>query len=871
MLKGVDGYIQADMNGGDIYFDSERFELGFPSLFAQSWLMKRTEGAVSWRINEDDIEVYSEGLRLTQLDDSLVYGDFFLRLNSPEEEDYLGLSLGMQDINFKNASDFVPVHIVGEGLTSWLDKSLVSGVVSEGIYVGYGSIEDDSPENSFTSSIFLKTRQGELSFAEGWPNLQDLDAEINLQNSELEIITQRAQIKGTELSDVYVLMPEAQGDDAGRLNVQASLKAGESELDYWLAESPISMHTQDIAEQLKVEGEIDVALDLDIPLSEDEDVAYVIENTFESVMVTHIDSDLTFKDVKGVLFVSSARGVSAENIQTQFLGQQASVNIETQKAQTLIQLDAGVRVERLLEYFGKAEIIGLSGGLNYHAQLSLPAEEVAYPKLRLSSDLKGVSYAWPEPLYKDYLEARQLELSLLIKPDQMYLNVHLESDDSPRIDSELLFVSNKFTFGEVLIGGAQSHNPDITGLNIVANIDELTLEPWLDFVQKIAGEQSADTEENMLKRIELKLENLSAYGQNFKQTQAIFTHNESYWQLALSGDAIQGQINMPSEKTILDIQLDHILLSSEGSKNESENALDQEGFDPRLLPEMTFVSKKLIHNKNNYGAWKTHVIPSDQGTVFSGLKGKIKGTTFDGQLNWKYDNTNPDKIFHTSILTLDVQGDKFEELSEAIGRAPLISSEKYNASVALVWPDEPSNFDLAKVSGSTSMEMENGFLNTEDAKTGVLRVFGILNAESIVRRLKLDFSDLYKSGVSYDIFSVKAKINQGLLTLSDPLLIEGPSSSYVINGSVDLSNETLDLDMLVELPFAQNIPLAALILGAPQIGGVVWVIDKILGEPLSSITTARYDISGSWDEPKMDLHQVMNASKKDRSKERPTR
>jgi len=899
LVKGVDGYIYADSDGGGVYFDSKRFELGFPSLFGSSWSMKRTEGAVSWLIKDDDISVYSEGLRLTQFDDSLVYGDFILRLNPADKEDYLSLSLGMQDIAFKNASSFVPGHIVGEGLNSWLDKSLISGVVSEGIYVGYGSIEDDAPENSFTSSIYLKSHQGELMFSEGWPNLDSLNADINLQNSELIITADNAKINGTELVDLSAIMLEAGGDEAGSLTIKAQFQAGEDELDYWLKESPIATHTLTISEQLELQGGISVKLGLDVPIEGDADVDYLIESTFESASVKHLASDLLFEDVNGALVVSSLNGVSAQDIQAQFFGQQATVDIETRYEeepieeaipkdvsvsgvekelgyQTVISIDSGVRIENLLAYLDQNEVLGLSGGLNYHAELSLPNQDSAYPYLTLTSDLRGVSYSWPEPLFKDPLEERQLALNLLIKPDQMYLNLNLHSDESPTLESELLFVGNKFTFGEVLIGGATSRNPDITGLNVIANIDELLLEPWLEFVQNFMRESANESESDFLKRIDLNLKNLSAYGQNFEQTDLLFTKPAEHWQLDLSGDSIQGRINIPSEKTILDIQLEHIILAAGLSDDDvltSEEALkseaDSDVFDPRLLPEMTFSTKKLVYNTHNYGSWRTHVMPSDQGSIFSGLKGNIKGTTFDGQLNWKYDDS--DKKSHTSILTLEVQGDKVEELTKSIGRPPLISSEKFNASIGLVWPDDPLSFELANVSGNISLAMENGFLNTEDAKTGALRLFGILNAESIVRRLKLDFSDLYKSGVGYDEFSVKATINQGLLTLNDPLLIDGPSSSYVINGSVDLSNETLDMDMLVELPFVQNLPLAALILGAPQIGGVVWVVDKLLGEPLSAITTARYDITGSWDDPKMELHQAMNASKKDRSKERSTR
>ena len=160
------------------------------------------------------------------------------------------------------------------------------------------------------------------------------------------------------------------------------------------------------------------------------------------------------------------------------------------------------------------------------------------------------------------------------------------------------------------------------------------------------------------------------------------------------------------------------------------------------------------------------------------------------------------------------------------------------------------------------MTLNEGVLNTSDTTTGFLRVFGILNAETILRRLKLDFSDLYKSGLSYDQLTLDASIDSGLLTLDKPLVIEGPSSDYEIDGSTDLAKRQLDMEMRVELPISQNVPLAALMLGAPQIGGAVWLVDKILGEPLADITTARYKVSGSWDDPKLDLKEAANAGRK---------
>jgi uncharacterized protein (TIGR02099 family) len=897
-VKGVDGYIYAGTKGGGVIFDSPQFELGFPDLFINSWQMKRTEGAISWLINGDDVLVSSEGLRLLQKDNSLIYGDFFLRLNPLGKEDYLSLSLGIQDVALTNASDFVPSLILGEALKTWLDESLVSGEVSEGIYVGYGSIETDSPENSFTSSLYLKSNQGELSFAEGWPNLEELNADINLQNSELNLSAERAKIKDTELLDIYVVLPETVSGLDDQLNVKAKFQAGKAEQDYWLNHSPISSDTKKIMEQLEINGNLGVGLELDILLADEVSVAYQIESLFKSVDVRHISTDLMFNNVAGVLKVSSLTGVTADDVTANFLGYKADINIATRNepsqesteikiknkikhdvdgalnSRTVITVDSVIPVDKLLGHFEQNGIIGLSGMLNYHAELNLPNQAEMDSTLTVTSDLKGVSYDCPAPFKKAAWEASDLILSLLIGSDEMNLNVDLRSEGAPSIQSTLKFVESELTSGEVLIGEVVSKKMDINGLNLVANIEKMELQPWIEFIQENIA-VSKSSESGLLHSIDLKIGGLHAFGQNFKGTQALITKPEDHWVLDLKSESIQGKINFPTEDSVLDIQLDHIFLESEQvSNNEVQNKetitkkSDAELFDPRQLPEITFSTKKLVNDKINYGAWNAHVLPNGHGTTFKGLKGNIQGTEFTGQLNWKFDDSVEGKGTHTSILTMDMKGDKVEKLTKAVGKDSLVSSERFNASISLVWPGSPPDFQLANVSGSLLLEMEDGFLNTEDAKTGALRVFGILNTESIMRRLKLDFSDLYKSGVGYDVFSVNATINSGLLSFVEPLVIDGPSSSYLINGSIDLKKETLDMDMLVNLPVIQNLPLAALILGAPQIGGAVWLVDKLLGEPLSAITTARYDITGSWEKPDVKLNSAMNASKKDRSKQK---
>ena len=57
--------------------------------------------------------------------------------------------------------------------------------------------------------------------------------------------------------------------------------------------------------------------------------------------------------------------------------------------------------------------------------------------------------------------------------------------------------------------------------------------------------------------------------------------------------------------------------------------------------------------------------------------------------------------------------------------------------------------------------------------------------------------------------------------------------------------------LLVTLPLTNNLPLAALIVGAPAIGGALFVVDKLLGKQVARFASVQYSIQGPWTDPKI--------------------
>ena len=153
--------------------------------------------------------------------------------------------------------------------------------------------------------------------------------------------------------------------------------------------------------------------------------------------------------------------------------------------------------------------------------------------------------------------------------------------------------------------------------------------------------------------------------------------------------------------------------------------------------------------------------------------------------------------------------------------APSISSQNFRVDADLRWPGSPAAFNLDTLSGAAQVQFRKGQMTSVDGSAQALRVFGLLNFDSIGRRLRLDFSDLFGKGLAYDRIKGQVQIEQGVYRTQTPLILEGPSSNFELQGQLNLLSDQVKATLLVTLPLTNNLPLAAIAIGAPDRKSVV--------------------------------------------------
>ena len=300
-------------------------------------------------------------------------------------------------------------------------------------------------------------------------------------------------------------------------------------------------------------------------------------------------------------------------------------------------------------------------------------------------------------------------------------------------------------------------------------------------------------------------------------------------------------------------RFDHLHLTGTGPKSETATATLQSARDQGLLadtsqfPRLDLQIDDLRVGQRALGHWRLRMQPQAQGMIFEDIQGQLLDFNVNARAHWQA-GSRP-----TTDLTLNLSGSDLADVLELWGQGRPIETSRLVSTAQLTWAGTPWQFGVADLDGFFSFKADEGRIIESGSGANFLRVFGILNLNTLSRRLRLDFSDLLQRGLVFDELKAGYDLNRGLATTRDPLILTGPSASMEIVGSVNLNTQQLDKKIQVSVPLSSNLTLGAVLLGAPQVAGALFIFDKIMGDRIEKMTRIAYTLTGHWDDPQLNL------------------
>jgi uncharacterized protein (TIGR02099 family) len=731
-------------------------------------------------------------------------------------------------------------------LDEWLRTAILKGAVDQGFFQYQGSLNHDAADTDRSISLFFKVHDAELAFQPGWPHVSKVTGDVFVEDSGVRILASQGQLLDTQVRDIYVNIPHVPAGQSSHLFLDGAFAGGLGDGLKILQEAPIG--TADTFAGWEGEGDLQGKLKLDIPLAKGEQPKILVDFKTAKARLKLAEPPLELTQLKGDFRFDSAKGLSGQNISARAFDKPVTAQIfadgRAGSIKTRVTASGQVEVKKLTDWLSVTQPLPVSGLIPYQLQLNLDGAD---SQLMVNSNLKGVVVDLPAPFGMTADAGRNTTFRMTLQgPERRYWLNYGELAD--------------FTFaapagnvadgrGELFLGGGNAVLPGSKGLRVRGVLSELDVGPWKDLVDKYAGQDPGGSAKQLLSGADFKVGKLTALGTTLDQASVQLTRKPTAWTLQLDSQQAKGSVGLPDAKAVpITINLQYVRLPAPDPKVlADENSPDPLAtVDPTKIPAMDIVINQLFQGQDLVGAWSLKIRPTAKGIALNTLDMGLKGILLQGNGGWEGTPGSSSSWYKGRI-----SGKNLADVLKGWGFAPSVTSESFRMDVDGRWPGSPAWLASKRFSGTLDASMNKGQFVEVEGGAQALRVFGLLNFNSIGRRLRLDFSDLFGKGLSYDRVKGLLVGTNGVYVTREPIQMTGPSSNVELNGTLNLVGDQIDAKLVVTLPVTNNLPLAALIVGAPAIGGALFLIDKLIGDSVARFASVKYTVKGPWKEPKI--------------------
>ncbi|MFA5677430.1 MAG: YhdP family protein [Pseudomonas sp.] len=859
-FAGISGVIAGTPAAGQFYVNSGDWSMHLPNLFPERWHYQSLVAGGSWVwAQRQRFELNLPGAQVQGAEGTATA---YLHLDLPLQGDTptMDLRVALENSRAEYHPRYLPTGspALQPALAEWLQASDVSGVAPLVIFAYEGSLRKSATSDERVISLYARLQQGRLNFQPGWPALEQVDATLHLRNTDMDITQARGQLLQTRLDNIHVALGR-NADQALELSIDGQLDGPLADGLHIMQQTPLAKLTGDPLNGWRGEGTLQGEIQLGIPLGGDNEPAVQLQLLARASQLTIPVLQAPLRDLAADFVYEHGKGLTSDAIKLRFLGQAVNARLAVNGGTHQLRMNGTHGVDDLLAWPLLSAVPKklAQGRTAWKAELLLGNN---LRRLQVESDLYGVQLDLPDEL----LKASDSRL-----PSRLQLDMGEPSRWQFQLGDDvhgLLLERDGALSGDIRYRQGIAQKPVTPGISVQARFDSIELEQWHAWwdrvmvgvpLDDVAG--SATATRKVFNDVHVQTGLLSGFGLDLSDMKVLARPYAEGWELNSHHPRLAGRLRLPTDNgQPIDLNLQRL-----GFPRNAEQPVDSQGLIEPLLPEDPLLNVKpanvpamrvqidqLYWGDELVGSTAFNLQPGAGGLDIKAIDLSLRGgLQVQGSMRWDAERSR----FDGALAAEDIG-----RVLEAWQYAPSLSSKQFNAQVGLDWPGSPAWFALKRASGSLAVQASDGTLHSGESSADALRVFGLLNFNALTRRLRLDFSDLFGKGVAYDTFNGEVVMTNGLMQTVLPLVMDGPSAKLQLDGTLDLSADRVDMGLLVTLPVTNNLPLAAIIAGAPQIGGVLFLVDRILGDRVARFASVRYRVSGNWKQPTVEFDRAFD-------------
>lgn len=852
-------HLSGNLEHGVIVVDSPLMSIKLPKRLEHEIKLYETTGDIKWQQDADNL-TFETGLVESHTPQFHTMARSKIVFDSTNERPYTIMRIRADNINITDIAHYMP-RALPEHAKSWIRRSLVSGEVPTLDIIQRGYL-DEFPyrDNSGQFKIQASVKNAILDFSPEWMPVRNLDAEMEIDNTQLDFQANTGQMYNTELKNVTARINDLYSDQI-ILDIDGDAYGNTQDAAYIIDNSPLS--SSPVFSNFNVEdfsGNLALNLKLDIPFHESHST-FNGKLHFDDVVFNSKKHGITLKNITGnVLF--SKDHVTTDKLGAMYFSTPVNLVIDMDdqsRLKTTLEGDANTEFisGQLIHFFPELTTVAgqlknyFNGVCNWTATItsinnSEGGTRTTEDLLDIKTNLSGLSINLPAPIGKKYTP-RLLEINteLSNQPNQDILfrygdrltgNIKLDKTDN----------LNKLNAELALGPGAELLNPG-KGLFIHGQVNELNLSEWYDLIHSLDLKLPAAPNEGV--NINLDVSNLVYYDQVFDNTGINLKNNGAAWQINIAGDAVEGDVNIPADtinnSVIANFKKLHL------KKNDEYR--QKTGIDPRTQPPIQLSADEFSYGSFELGEMVLSTSHTENGLSVNSITFTKPKLNITGKGTWEF--INGDEF---SNFNFKVKADQMHTMLKAFDYSvnPIKDGET-NLKMNALWHGSPMDFSLADINGDLTMKIEKGRVLDIEPSAG--RLFGLLSLQTLPRRLSLDFSDLFGKGFTFDQIEGTFTIEAGN-AYTNNLSMTGPSANIEITGRTGLIDKDYDQIVTVTPQVSDTLPLASALFGpiGVGVGAVIFLAGELfdtIPKQIDKILRYQYTISGSWDNPVVEKYE----------------
>lgn len=835
-LSGISGNVDADQKGGVISLNSTATKIAFTKVFRESLNFDRFTGQVKWAVNAHNLNLRLSNITFANSHFAgNAFGEYRTLKNSPG---WIDLTANLIRADARQVARYMPLS-AGQQTHDWLAKSLVAGQ-SNDVRLRLRGDLIDFPFDKKKDSIFqvnAKVTDGALRYANDWPRIDNIQADLVFRGNRMEIYSQQANIYGANLSKVQVVIPDLSLHDK-TLEIDGEAQGATQEFVKFINTSPVSKMIDGAAANIKSQGMGKLLLKIGIPLHQVDGTKINGQYEFDNNQIILDGNMPPVEQVSGV-FQFTESTFKAKDIRAHIFGGATTINAKSNS-------DHNVQVDIV----GKADLVNLrktyshpivgylSGSPEWHALINIRKKQV---ELLIESDLLGLTSELPAPFTKAANESVPFRFEKKITGDQRDV---LSLNYGKLISAQLLRRHDAGTSvierGVVNVGNVTPSAPVRSGLWVKAMLSYLNIDQWSSIINPSGASSSGGRG-----GFDIKVDNLEFFGKRFNDLRVNGTSQTTGMQFNVAAKEVNGDVQWRSQgKGQIIARLKNLSLPDTVTQlANADNTSTQPKTQEKEWPAIDVVIDHFQIKDRLLGRVEVVAAPDGRDWRFDKIKLVTPESTLQVDGVWSNWLTQPQTKVN---VVLDVK-----DIGQALTRYGYADSVKRGygrIEGQLSWSGNPLRFDYPSLNGKLAVGANKGQFSK--IEPGIGKLLGVLSLQSLPRRITLDFRDVFSQGFAFDEIGGNVRILRGVM-YTDSLLIDGPAARVVMGGEVSLVEETQKLRVKVSPKLSDGVALASAFLANPVIGVVTFFVQKILKDPLDKLIFYEYDVTGTWSEPQV--------------------